>query len=325
MLVGSKQILILCHQNADPDAIGSAYALSRLIHSKIPSINVEIIAPKGINRISKQILQYFPIDIETNPKIQNFDMIILVDTSTLIQLGEFGTIIRSSEKPLILIDHHTPRMEMTKQATFCIINEEASSTCEIVFDLFEKSNTPLDSNIAKALFLGIAYDTRHFIIAKSFTFKIVAKLMNSGIVVEELLPLLNVPLQISERIARLKAAQRLQCIKLDMWLIAYSKVGSYQSSVARGLIALGADVASVGGERSKKLKISLRSSKKFFDVTHIHLGRDIASYLDKSLNGMGGGHNTAAAFNGEGSLDKAFEYCINLLKNNIEIRKNKSK
>lgn len=311
-LVDSELILILCHQNADPDALGSAYVLSQLIYRKT-SKNVVIAAPKGVNRVSKQIIQSLPMSITTSPSIDNADILILVDTNTLIQLGEFGAIVKKSSKPLVLVDHHSPSEETVNRAVLSIIDQNASSTCEVVYGLFEESGLKLDRNVALALFLGIAYDTRHFIMAKSCTFKIIAKLLDAGLVVEEALPLLTTSINVSEKIARLKAAERIQRIKLNEWIVVVSKVGSYQSSAARALLNLGADVAIVGGKQKGKVKISLRSVKKFFEKTHVHLGRDIAAPLGHSVSGMGGGHRTAAGINGEGSLDEALKTCLNLL------------
>jgi len=316
-LAGSENIVILCHQNADPDALGSAYALSQLISLKAPSKKVQVAAPVGISRVAKQVLQLLPLSVTTSPRVDDADIMVLVDTNTLAQLGEFGASVRDSSKPLVIIDHHAPHQEMVELATLCITDEEASATCEIVHSLFEEADVEPDREVALALFLGIAYDTRHFALAKSRTFRIVAKLLDIGLVVEEALPLLTVPLETSERIARLKAAQRLKGTRLKGWIIAESRVGSYQSSAARALLALGADVAVVGGERKGKLKISLRATNRFFEGTRVHLGRDIAVPLGRQVGGMGGGHGTAAGVNGKGDLDQALDACLGLLRNAI--------
>lgn len=316
-LAYSENILILCHQNADPDALGSAYAVSQLILRKAPSKKVEIGAPEGVSRVARQVLQSLPLSITTSPNVNKADVILLVDTNTLVQLGELGELIKVSSKPLALIDHHAPHIETVERSILHIIDEEASSTCEIIYGLFEEADIELDRNVALALFLGIAYDTRHFIIAKSHTFRTVSKLLDSGLVAEEAMPLLISPLNVSERVARLKAAQRLQSLKLGEWIVTESRVGSYQSSAARGILALGADVAIVGGIRKGKLRISLRSTKKFFMESRVHLGHDIAAPLGKHIDGMGGGHGTAAGINGKGSLDEALKTCMNLLKNEV--------
>ena len=310
-LASSKRILIVCHQNADPDALGAAYGLLRLATEKFPSAQVIVASSEGISSISKQIVKQLNMSLVNCPPLNEVDTIILVDTNAFSQLGESGSMFASFES-LILIDHHAINEETRRRAVFSIINEEASSTSEIVYDLLVEANLQLDKDLALALFLGIAYDTRHFAIARSNSFKIVAKLLDTGLLVEKAYPLLTKPLEASEKIARLKGAQRLKLMDMRGWIIVKSRVGSFQSSVARGLISLGADVAIVGGESKGKIRVSLRSNRRFFDETGIHLGRDIAGRLGGPLKGMGGGHPTAAGVNGVGNLEKVFETCMGL-------------
>ena len=66
-----RTILILCHQNADPDAICSAFALSQLLQNIKSDLNVEIGLPEGMSRISKIISEY--LSIEVTPHELEFD------------------------------------------------------------------------------------------------------------------------------------------------------------------------------------------------------------------------------------------------------------
>ena len=312
-LTTAKSILILCHQNADPDTLGAAYALSQLLTLKLPSAEVETAAPEGVSRLGKQVLRRLPLSIKSSLGLDRADTFLLVDTNTLAQLGETGTYVRSSGRPLVLVDHHAPHSETQKLALLSLADESASSTCEIVYMLFQEAGVKPDVNTALALFLGIAYDTRHFILAKYETFRIISRLIDAGLVVEEALPLLAQTLDLSERTARLKAARRLERTEIRGWMIVNSRVGSYQSSAARGLLALGADVAAVGGEKKGKIRISLRATKSFYERTRVHMGQDIAAPLGRAIGGMGGGHSTAAGVNGQGTLDNALKACQTIL------------
>ncbi|MEM2897577.1 MAG: DHH family phosphoesterase, partial [Candidatus Bathyarchaeia archaeon] len=122
-----------------------------------------------------------------------------------------------------------------------------------------------------------------------------------------------IPMPQPEKIARLKAAQRMQMWRLKDWLIVTSEVGSYHASVARALTMLGADVAIVGSGNKEGIKLSLRSSKEFFEKTKVHLGRDIAIPVGNFVNGMGGGHALAAGINGSGKIEVAIKKCVELL------------
>jgi nanoRNase/pAp phosphatase (c-di-AMP/oligoRNAs hydrolase) len=242
---------------------------------------------------------------------------VLLDTNTTQQLDELGKHVKASEAPIIVIDHHASHPQTERLATVYVAEEEASSTCEIVYRLFKEAGVKPDNIEARALFLGIASDTRHFILANSETFKTVAELIVAGADAKETLALISLPTSNSERMARLKAGQRVKLEKIGKWLIALSNVRAYQASAARALIRLGAHVAVVGGKKGDTLRISLRADREFHRKTGIHLGRDIAKPLGEYIHGMGGGHSTSAGVNGAGDVDASLKRCIELMKEHI--------
>ena len=315
--VDAKSVVLLCHHNADPDAICSAYALASLLKQSRPKMDVEIGAAHGISRLSRHLLQYLPIEVNTQPRVEKTDTIVLLDTNTVQQLDNLGEKVRNSKSPVIVIDHHACHPETKQIARICINNEEASSTCEIVYDFYRQMGLKPGGNEAKALFLGIAFDTRHFVLAHSTTLKNIAELIDIGVNAQETLPLLSLPMDFSERVARLKASRRTRLFKIGEWIIALSHVSAYQASAARAMIELGAHAAAVAGEKNGKLEISLRSSLEFYKQTGIHLGKDVAKPLGEYLHGMGGGHATAAGVNGEGDIELGLKRCLSLLKEKL--------
>jgi nanoRNase/pAp phosphatase (c-di-AMP/oligoRNAs hydrolase) len=313
----AKHLLLLCHHNADPDAICSAYAFAQLIKKTRPQTEVEIGAPQGISRLAKHLLQYLPIEIKTQPDTQKADAIVLLDTNTIQQLDNLAEKIRNTKTPIIVIDHHASHPETEQLAKICITNEETSSTCEIIYNFYKQTNTKPEQPEAKALFLGIAFDTRHFVLANSTTLKNIAELIDAGVNAQETLAMLSLPMHFSERVARLKATRRTKLYKVNQWIIALSHVSAYQASAARALVELGAHVAAVAGTKNEDIEISLRSSQDFYKQTQIHLGRDIAKPLGEYLHGMGGGHATAAGVNGKGDVKSGLKKCISLLKQRL--------
>lgn len=313
----AKLVVLLCHHNADPDAICSAYAFQSLLKQLMPKIEVEIGAAYGISRLSKHLLQYVPIDVRDQPRIEKADAIVLLDTNTIQQLDNLAEKVKTAKSPIIVIDHHATHPETEQLATLCVTNEDASSTCEIVYNFYKQANIKPNQTEAKALFLGIAFDTRHFILANSSTLKNIAELIDSGLNVQETLPLLSLPMDLSERVARLKASRRVKLFKMNEWIIALSHVSAYQASAARALIDLGADVAAVAGQKNEKLEVSLRGTREFHKQTGIHLGKDIAKPLGEYVHGMGGGHATAAGANGAEDIEVALKRCLFLLKEKL--------
>ncbi|HIE15260.1 TPA: hypothetical protein EYP70_08315 [Candidatus Bathyarchaeota archaeon] len=321
--IAASSILILCHHNADPDAVCAAYALKSLLIRMRPNLTIEVASP-GVSKLSKSLLPVFCLDVKVDESdFSGADLIIVVDTNTIKQLNSWGDLIVDLGAPLVFVDHHAIHSETERMAKIYISDEKASSTCEIVYGFFKELGLKLSKDEAKALFLGISFDTKHFILATSRTFKILSDLVNAGVNAQEVISLLSSPMDISERIARLKACQRMKIMRLSEWIVVFTSVSAFQASVARALIDLGAHLALVIGEKDGKLQISLRSNREFFEKTGIHLGRDVAKPLGERLYGMGGGHTTSAGVNGFGKIENAMneaeKIIIYLLKNHMSI------
>ena len=315
--LNAKLVVLLCHHNADPDAICSAYAFQSLLKHVRPSTEVQIGASHGISRLAKHLLEHLAIEVRNQPEIENAGAIVLLDTNTVQQLDNLAEKVKTGKAPVIVIDHHAAHPETDQLATVCITNEEASSTCEIVYNFYKETNLKPGLNEAKALFLGIAFDTRHFVLANSSTLKNIAELVDLGVNVREVLPKLSLPMDFSERVARLKACKRTRLFRINEWIIAFSHVSAYQASAARALIDLGAHAAVVAGQKNKDIEMSLRASYEFNQKTGIHLGKDIAKPLGEYLHGMGGGHATAAGINGVADVETGLKRCYLLLREKL--------
>jgi phosphoesterase RecJ-like protein len=313
----ANNILLLCHQNSDPDAVCSAYAFQELLKKIKPNLKIEIGTGEGVSRLARNLLRFLPIYVNLNPNIDNAQMIVLLDTNTVQQLGPLAEKVTRAKIPIIVIDHHSAHPETMKLCTLCITNEEASSTCDIIYDFYKEENLKPQINVAKALFLGMAFDTRHFVLANSSTFKAVADIVDSGVIAPEVLSMLAMPMDFSERVARIKACRRAKVVRIDKWIIALSQVSAFQASAARALIDIGAHVSAVAGQKDNRVEISLRCTREFAKNAHIHLGKDVAKKLGEFLDGQGGGHAMAAGVNGKGNLEAGLNYCLNLLKDNL--------
>jgi phosphoesterase RecJ-like protein len=312
----AKLAVLLCHHNADPDAIGAAFAFQGLLNRLKPHLETEIAAASGPSRLSKSMMNSLPIALTCQPRIEEADILVMLDTNTIQQIDDWSQRI-TPDHPLVVIDHHASHPETERIATLSIADETVSSTCELVYRLFKEAKIKPSPDEAKALFLGIAFDTRHFVIAASETLKVVAELTEAGVDSQKTLPILSLPMEHSERMARLKAANRVTLIKINDWLIALSHVSAHQASAARGLLALGAHVAVVAGKKGDEIQVSFRAAHEFYNKTALHVGRDLAKPLGDFLGGMGGGHTVSAGANGTGDVDSCLKFCEKLLKKKL--------
>ncbi len=310
-------VLLLCHRSADADAICSAYALQGLLKRFLPDVVVEIGCPQGVNKPAKQLFEHLPITVNLKPNVESAEAIVLLDMNTFEQLDEVADVIKKSPSPKIIIDHHAPSPDTLQICKVCIVDEKAAANCELIYRLFSQAEVEPTLNEAKALFVGIAFDTRHFALANSSTFEILAKLVATGIDVQPTLALFAMPIDPSERVAKLKACKRAKIVKVEGWIIALSHVSAYQASAAKALVDLGAHMSAVAGKKGGKVELSLRCTRQFKELAGVHLGTDIAAPLGEFLGGVGGGHAMASGVSGKGEIQQALKQCLLLVKQKI--------
>ncbi len=323
-----EHIVITSHRNADPDALASAIVLSRFIQT-IVHRRPFIVFPEGLNEVSKKIVReldlwsylYEPSYLLNTCLGRTNPLFIVVDTCNSGQLGVLKDIVLSSDH--ILVDHHRPG-DLVDNAIVSISDPGTSSTSELVYRVIRRYYG-FDKLDAILLLAGILYDTRRFLYASPNTLWVTGELLRiEGVDYRYVLELLRVEMDISERIARLKAMQRLNYKRIGEYIIAYTHVSAYESSVARSLIDLGADVAVVASS-NKELRVVTRSRQDFYRKLGISLGRDIMPLVAEYLGGSGGGHDTAAVATGKGDLVEALEYTVSLIAKLIKARVNDMK
>jgi nanoRNase/pAp phosphatase (c-di-AMP/oligoRNAs hydrolase) len=245
------------------------------------------------------------------------DLAVLVDTNSLDQLGGASGVLLKMEHGLVVVDHHHPHPDTIKLASQMIVDESAAAAAEVVFQLFEASNEELGRVEATALMAALFVETKHFQLARESTFEVAAKLVKAGADPRRLSGMLSSPMNRSERVARLRAAERSNVTMLGNWIVVTSQLGSYQSSAARAFLTLGAHVAFVAGEVKEKIRVNMRATEDFYEKTGAHLARDVAIPLGKLLGGVGGGHPTAAGLTALGAVDEVLTACVNRLRESI--------
>lgn len=309
--------LILVHHNADPDAVGSAQGLKEICEKTRPGSTTKIVLPEGPSRLSRKIIQDLDIDIAEGTSSESFDTIFILDTGSLNQLEQWKEYVLETEADIVVVDHHTYNEDLKELASLYITDENATSTSEIIYTVFKEQNQVPAKKTAKALLTGILFDTKHLSIGESGTFRLVSELLEISGSIAEIKQLLSSVLHPSEKIARLKAAQRTEIEVIGDWMIAFSHLGSFQASAARALLALGADVAVVSGKDGDTLKSSVRSTESFWRETQLDFG-EVMREISVMLDGSGSGHPTAAGYNGSGGVDELHREILSLIRNHLE-------
>ncbi len=300
-----KSVLIIGHPHSDPDAVSSSIGLGRILESK--GSEVEVGVPSNLSKLSKAVLEDVGEEVTVDPDL-GADVVIVLDTSSIDQLKEYEKKIRDNHPETIFIDHHRPDKETLDFVDGFYIDENASSTVELILDIAEELGYSFDSQTALLMLTGIISDTGHFKFANEETFKAVSKLLQEGADYREALEALETPEDESKKVAMLKAAQRLELYKSHGRWIAFSEVGAYESDAASLFIKIGADVSLVASSNDE-IRISARSKSGVASETHLHLG-ELMSDLADYFGGTGGGHAGAAGMSAETELSEVKEKAL---------------
>ena len=294
--------MLLCHHNADPDSLGSAIAFSRYLTSM--GLKNRIGVAQSVSSYAKRLLQF--AEVQKNPKVEE-EVIVIFDTSSLEQLEPIDL---PKGKIVIVIDHHVEKENPIK-ADIEIVDSSRTSTAEIVWDLFEYLGFR-DEVSARVILAGIVTDTANFRYANAKTFKTVSEILKTfeiqmGEIYNLVVPVTDENIDQAKRMAILKACQRMEIKKVKSYIIAISKVSSYESLACKTFLQLGADVAVVGSEKNG-VRISARA-KEHLIKKGLHLGK-IMEKVGPIIDGSGGGHSGAAGANGKKNLDEAVKFLV---------------
>jgi len=313
---------IAVHRNADPDAIASAVTLSAFLEDL--KIRSYIFLPEGMNRAAKNLVQKLGLkpefyDLSLLKTMHNYlSLYIVLDTTNFVQLGDMAPYIASSD--YILIDHHEPG-ELAAKASYALVLK-TSSTSELIY-LILREGWYIPSKYATMLLTGIMYDSRRYLHVDPLIFRIVDELVNLwGANYYLALNALAIDMDISERIARLKGSKRSTLLRRDELLVAVTKVGAFEASVANALIELGVDAAFViSEEKCGVVRIVARATRRFIEKTGLKLGGGLLKIVAEMLKGSGGGHETAGVVICKGNAEDIYRLLVETLRMvlNLEI------
>jgi nanoRNase/pAp phosphatase (c-di-AMP/oligoRNAs hydrolase) len=152
----AAKVLILPHNDPDPDAIASAVALRHLLAERA-GVEAQIAYKGIIGRAENRALVRFlgqPLRRLANSDLLRADVVALVDT----QPGSGNNPLPPVCSPAIVIDHH-PWREATADAAFADVRTEVGATSTILTEYLQAAGIEPDPPLATALFYGIKTDT----------------------------------------------------------------------------------------------------------------------------------------------------------------------
>ena len=152
-LKGAKSVAIGGHIRPDGDCVGSCMAMYQYIRRWYPEKEVDVYLEEIPN--SFRFIEATK-EISNEIKEKTYDLFISLDCGDAGRLGFSAPLFENAAETLC-VDHHI------SNRSFGInnyIKPDASSTCELVFELMEEDK--ITKEIAECLYLGLVHDTGVF-------------------------------------------------------------------------------------------------------------------------------------------------------------------
>ncbi len=151
----AKSVAIAGHIRPDGDCISSTLAVRNYLLNARPDLKVAVFAQDNPPTIFSYLKGYDEMNLTYSPK-EKYDVFIALDVSALDRLGESQWFFDEADKT-ICVDHHETNPGL---ADVNLIRAEASSTCEVLFETFDKEF--IDDSVAECLYTGIVHDSGVF-------------------------------------------------------------------------------------------------------------------------------------------------------------------
>lgn len=298
LLSQAGSVFSIGHPSPDGDSLGAQLALHNFcrLHGKKS-------APLNFDDLSAQISWLKGCDDlrSSFEKDEIFDLGFLMETTDISRMGDRVEYFKHA-RTLVHLDHH---VDVTGLGNVNLLDESASSTCEILFNVLTSTGTQLTREVLEPLYVGVMTDTGNFRYQGTTprSHEIAAQVIQAGIPIDKIFARVYENTSLANVIMHGIAMSRAKTLAGGK--IAYSWLckrdfedASARESDAGGAIRSlckinGAAVVMMFREtENNKVKISFRSNNGF-DVRGL------------SVAFGGGGHSMASGAQIDGPIQEA--------------------
>jgi nanoRNase/pAp phosphatase (c-di-AMP/oligoRNAs hydrolase) len=293
--------LVTFHSLGDVDAVASAIAVSQLLPRS------EVAAVDGLSASARHLLTRLSLPLPRTlaaGELAGYDNIVFCDVSNADLLGGFRDAVLAFKGKRLLIDHHVHSKRIPSNAV--LIESAKSSSCEVVYELFAAARKKPSEKTALLLAAGILHDSAFFKSAGKGTFTAFGHLLSlTRLSYSQVLALVAKHEDASERIARLKALQRVQVERQGDLVVGSCFSSAFELACATALVGAGCDVAFVANAGRGRI-----SGVKRETLTGLSVGR-VMEAAGRAMKGSGGGHENVGGAKGKPELtEKALLKCV---------------
>jgi phosphoesterase RecJ-like protein len=301
-----ERFLVTTHENPDGDALGSMLAL-KLALDQLGKDATMVLAgdaplPAEYSFMTLEGLQ------RRVPDDASERILIAVDCANESRIGPDPEVLQLSPLVLDIDPHH----DNTRFGDVNVIDAQASSTGELLRDLFRELDVELTPAIAEPLYIALVTDTGRFQYSNTTpkSLRLAAELVESGADLHRIFQGVYESVQFAKLKLLARALQRAQVYEGGRLVVSYllrddfQEVGAaepYSEGIIDYLRAVeGADMAVLIREPPRSggplRRVSLRASHDELDVSAIARKSD------------GGGHRQAAGFSSEASIEEITDF-----------------
>ncbi len=306
VLRAHERFLVTTHENPDGDALGSLLAMTLALRSLGKDATMYLAGQAPLPG------EYAFMDLSELRRELPADapdrVLVAVDCANESRLGPDPEILLNASYT-VDIDHHH---DNTRFGDVNLIVSDASSTGEVLRDVFRELAVPLTPEIAESLYIALVTDTGRFQYANTTpkALRLAAELVEAGADVHRVFQGVYENVQFAKLKLLARALERAKVYEGGAVVVSYllrgdfGEVGAaepYSEGIIDYLRAVeGAIMAVLIREPPRAdaplRRISLRSSSDELDVSAI------------ARKSGGGGHRQAAGFSSEASIEEITEF-----------------
>jgi bifunctional oligoribonuclease and PAP phosphatase NrnA len=301
------RFLVTTHENPDGDALGSLLATKLALEQLGKNVEMAVPSPAPFPgeyafMPLENVRRAWPDDAETR-------VLLAVDCANESRIADMSVLGRA---PLVIdVDHHH---DNSRFGRINLVVPEASSTGEVLRDVFRELGVALTPEIAEALYIALVTDTGRFQYTNTTpkALRLAAELVEAGADVHRIFQGVYESVQFAKLKLLARALDRAQVYEGGAIVVSYllrsdfTAVGAaepYSEGIIDYLRAVeGAEMAVLirepprtAGEGPAR-RVSLRSSVDELDVSAI------------ARRSGGGGHRQAAGFSSDASIEEITEF-----------------
>lgn len=155
-----QTFLLMTHIRPDADGLGSQLALADALTAigKTPRVVIPSKLPPRyhfLNGIGTPIEQFkLP-----GHGFREVDAVIVMDTGTWNQIGDFGDFLKTLTVPKAVVDHHRTQDDL---GGIPFVDTSAEATGRLAYEIIRALDAPISPHAAHMMFMAVALDTGWF-------------------------------------------------------------------------------------------------------------------------------------------------------------------